>query len=269
MKIALVQMFCEWGNPKGNLNRISGYCEQAKQESAALAAFPETTVTGIFKDKKVWDIQESLDGPSVKAVCETAKSNGLYIGCGFTEKAEPLPYNAYFITNPNGEILGVYRKNYISPLEKPYWQGHKDRPVIEIEGKKFGIAICFDNRHSELLDHYGKAGVDAVLMPHAWDSDPIDKQGKELKYDSMQELVSIKEKGNFGGWKSYQQMKAHFMTYIPQAAKKNNFHALFINQAGQPHECIKFMGPTFHIDNKGAVRAEVRDEKEQLLLVDI
>ncbi|MFH1071688.1 MAG: carbon-nitrogen hydrolase family protein [Candidatus Glassbacteria bacterium] len=269
MKIALAQIFCPWGDRSGNLRKIEWFSRQARAAGAELVAFPELTVSGIFKDVRIKEIAEPLNGYSVKWVSALARSIGITIGFGFTEKAEPLPFNTYCLIDSRGKPAAVYRKIYIPRLEVPYWQGGRQRPVFRVAGKRLTIAICWDATQEELLAHYNRQKAEIVLMPHAWDSDPLDKNGKPLDYNSMAELINLADAGNLGGWKSFTEMRDYFYSYIPGYAKKYRFAACFVNQTGQPHKYLRFVGPTFAVDRQGRILAEMRNEEEGLLYVDI
>jgi predicted amidohydrolase len=190
VKAALVQVECAWGDADRNIAMIAAWSERARAAGAELAVFPELTVHGIHKDERIWQLSESLDGPSVRRVCEIARAAGLFLGFGFSEKAEPLPYNAYCVATPEGRLAGVHRKNAIPYLEVPYWQGHRERPVFEVAGRRFAVAICWDATQEELLAHYGHQRADVVLMPHAWDADPLDTEGSLLKHGTILELFA-------------------------------------------------------------------------------
>ncbi|OGF99608.1 MAG: hypothetical protein A3F83_13690 [Candidatus Glassbacteria bacterium RIFCSPLOWO2_12_FULL_58_11] len=269
MKIALAQIACAWGDIPGNLNKIERFSRQARSRGAGLIAFPELTVSGIFKHPDVKRIAEPADGPSVRRVAGLARSLEMYIGFGFSEKAEPLPRNAYCIADPRGRIVALYRKNYIPRLEVPFWQGGKEHPVFQVAGKRLAIAICWDATQEELLQYYARNRAEIVLMPHAWDSDPLDPEGRELNYNSMQELIALAEAGKLAGWKSHAEMKKYFYSYIPVYARKYRFAAWFVNQAGRPHECLKFVGPAFVTDRQGRILAETRNDREGLIFADI
>lgn len=234
-----------------------------------MIVFPELTITGIYKDKRVWDLAEPLSGPSLHAVKDLARTTRLGIGVGLSERTDGKPFNTYCVIDPDGELAGAYRKNYIPKLEIPFWQGHTERPVFNILDKKIGVSICWDNKYPELLEHYGKQETNLVLMPHAWDSDALDLDGNVLDYNSMEEIVAFHQQTGHYSWKIHNQMRDEFYAYIPQLARENQFFALFVNQAGQPHPSIQFVGPTFAVEPSGRINEETKDGTEQVLVVDL
>ena len=151
LRVALAQIHCPWADTRGNLERMAGWSERARADGAQLVVFPELCVPGICKDERLASVTEALDGRSVAFVRTLALRLGLAIGFGFSEKADGLPYNAYAVVEPDGTLAGVYRKNHIPKLEVPFWQGHDERPVFDVLGRRFAISICWDNQYPELV----------------------------------------------------------------------------------------------------------------------
>jgi predicted amidohydrolase len=269
MKIALVQMTCHWGAIERNIASMEVFTREARNAGAEMVVFPELSVTGIYKDDRVWDLAEDRNGPSVRRMCEIARECRLFVGFGFTEQAQPLPYNAYCVAGPDGSVAGIYRKNCIPILEVQWWQGHQERPVFPVAGRRFAVAICWDTTQPDLLAEYGGSKAEVVLMPHAWDADPLGADGRELQHNSMAELFEDYRSGKLCAWQSHDGMLEQFLRYIPARARENGFHALFVNQSGRPHEALRIEGPTFAVNPQGDVRVCTRNGQEQMLYVDI
>ena len=76
--------------------------------------------------------------------------------------------NIAWLFDRDGEMMAHYSKQHFVPLlEMRYRPGEHD-VVVDLEGHKFGIAICKDMGFPRLARRYGRAGVDAMLIP-AWD----------------------------------------------------------------------------------------------------
>ena len=265
IRVALAQIECPWADSQASLWRMAGWAERAKTGGADMVVFPELSITGICKDERLASITETLDGPSVAYVRALARDLGLAIGFGFSEKADGLPFNAYAVVEPEGSLAGVYRKNHIPKLEVPFWRGDTARPVFRALGRSMAVSICWDNRHPELLRHYSRGGAEIVVMPHAWDADALDDDGKVIEYDSMEEIGARLRRTGQMHWKTHDLMRDDFYQTIPALAREGRFWALFVNQAGRPHPCLDFVGPSFVVDPSGRVVAETRDREEQLV----
>lgn len=269
IRVALAQIECPWADSRANLERMAGWAERAKTGGADMVVLPELCVSGICKDERLASTAETLDGPSVSFVRALARRLGLAIGFGFSERADGLPFNTYVVVEPDGSLAGVYRKNHIPKLEVPFWQGDTARPVFRALGRSMAVSICWDNRHPELLRHYSRGGAQIVLMPHAWDADALDENGTVIEYDSMEEIGARLRRTGRMRWKTHNQMRDDFFQAIPALARKGRFWALFVNQAGRPHPCLDFVGPSFVVDPSGRVVAETRDREEQIVFATI
>jgi predicted amidohydrolase len=262
-------MFCPWADTRGNLERMAGWAERAREGGAELVVFPELSVPGICKDERLASVTETLDGPSVASVRSLARRLGLAVGFGLSEKTDGKPLNAYAVVEPDGTLAGVYRKNHIPVLEAPFWGAHSGQPVFAARGRRFAVALCWDNRHPELLSRYAREGAEIVLMPHAWDADALDEDGRVIDYQAMEEIVEYRRRAGRMRWKTHDQMRDDFYAYIPGLARDNRFWALFVNQSGRPHECLDFAGPSFVVAPSGRVVAETRDGGEQLVFAEV
>jgi len=269
IRVALAQIDCPWADTRGNLERMAGWAERAGTGGADMVVFPELCVSGICKDERLASTAEALDGPSVAFVRTVARDLRLAIGFGFSETSDGMPFNTYVVVEPDGRLAGVYRKNHIPRLEVPFWQGGTARPVFRALGRSMAVSICWDNRHPELLRHYSRGGVEIVLMPHAWDADALDGDGRVIEYDSMEEIGARLRRTGRMRWKTHDQMRDDFYRTIPNLAREGRFWALFVNQAGHPHPCLDFVGPSFVVDPSGDVVAETRDRVEQLVFAAI
>jgi predicted amidohydrolase len=267
--VALAQIACDWAETRRNLDRMGEWAARAARERAGMVVFPELCVSGICKDERLDSVTETLDGPSVATIRALARRLSLAIGFGFSERAEGLPRNAYVVVEPDGAVAGVYRKNHIPELEAPFWQGASAHPVFTALGRPLAVSTCWDNKYPDLLTDYRRQGAEIVLMPHAWDSDALDEEGQVIDYHTMEEILEYRRRAGRMRWKSHDQMRDDFYGYIPGLARDNRFWALFVNQAGRPHECLQFVGPSFVVDPAGRVVAETRDGSEQLVLAEL
>jgi len=85
----------------------------------------------------------------------------------------------------------------------------------------------------------------------------------------MEEILEYHQRTGWRVWKTYTQMWAEFNPLVPRIARDNRIWALFVNQTGQPHPSVKFVGPCFAADPRGRIVAQTTDETEQLVSVEI
>lgn len=269
MRIGLAQIFCKWGDVDGNLKRHERLMARAHRADADVVLFPETSAHGLWKDHLVRLAAEPLDGPIVGRMRALAREHGLAVGFGLAERTPSRPYNAYVIVDRRGRRLAVHRKNYPTPMESTYYRSHPRRPVFSLGGVRTAIGICADNHHSAFLEGYARRGVQLVLMPHAWDADPLLKSGKPAGWGDFDEMVDAFARNRVAGFRDHGEMLESFIGKLQPVCARLEMAAVFVNQAGQPHPLIPFVGPSFALDAAGEVIARSRTGRQNLLMVDL
>ena len=130
-----------------------------------LYIFPELSVTGYSREtfETLHTLAEPADNTSktFKQYSRLAKEIRSYIVYSMpvydsTETAKLRKYYiASFIVSPAGDLINVYKKNYLFTMEQefftPGWAGSNKMPIktFEINEVKLGMVICYDMRYPE------------------------------------------------------------------------------------------------------------------------
>jgi len=269
MRIALAQMHCPWGDVAGNLRRMAAHVRDAAARHTDLVVFPECSAHGMWKDHMVRLAAEPADGPIVQRMGRCARRHRIAVGFGLAEKTASKPFNSYVVIGPDGRTLGVYRKNFVTPLERDFFRRDSRRPIFTLGNLRVGIAICADCCHRELLAGYARRGVDLVLMPHAWDADPILKGGKIASFRSTAHMVDVHARGLVVRYRTHSEMLDAFVSRLAPICRRHRLYGAFVNQVGQPHPLIPFVGPSFVLTPSGKTIVRSTSKKEALILADI
>jgi apolipoprotein N-acyltransferase len=97
-----------------------------------------------------------------------ARDHGTRLVAGFGVFRHEYRDNVAWLFDRNGELVAQYSKQHLVPiLEMRYRPGEQD-VVVDLDGRRFGIAICKDMGFPALARRYGREGIDAMLTP-AWD----------------------------------------------------------------------------------------------------
>lgn len=171
MRIALFQ-----GPPgpldvAGNLERLRQQAEQAAAQGARLLVCPEMFLTGydIGRDA-VSRLAEPADGDSAQAVAAIARQQGLAIVYGYPEQGvDGACYNSVQLIDAQGSRLGNYRKTHLfGVLDRSLFSPGGDHfPVVELEGWKLGLLICYDVEFPENTRRLALAGAELIVVPTA------------------------------------------------------------------------------------------------------
>ena len=138
--------------------------EQYDRQIAALAAEGARVV---LLPEKI-----AVTSPSVAAewqahLAAQAKTKGVWLSAGMAMQTAAGIANEAWLFTPAGELDASYRKQFLAPPERGYVAG-REYVVREVEGARYGIAICKDMHFATLGRAYGQQRAAVMLVP-AWD----------------------------------------------------------------------------------------------------
>ncbi|MEM2029264.1 MAG: carbon-nitrogen hydrolase family protein, partial [Candidatus Bathyarchaeia archaeon] len=116
--------------------------------------------------KRLTDIAEDEeDGVYILKLSLLAQELQIYIIAGFTEKLDGKLFNAAYLFNRDGDIIGRYRKINISSHEKRVYHAGDSLPVFSTDFGKIGILICADRRWPENVRILTLQGAEVIFIP--------------------------------------------------------------------------------------------------------
>jgi predicted amidohydrolase len=141
---------------------------------ADLILLPELWNIGFMSFDHYRQEAETQEGPTLALLRALARELSCHVHTGsFVEKEGDQLYNSSFLLNPQGEILGRYRKihlfTYASEEAKILTPG-TSIAVIPTEFGNFGLATCYDLRFPELFRKMIDQEADFFLICAAWPS---------------------------------------------------------------------------------------------------
>lgn len=149
-KIALAQMGCRQADKEKNLKKIQEMAIKAKKSGAELIVFPELCVTGYVIRDQLYELAETVPGPSTHRIIDLAKKTGTHIAFGIPElsqKAKATIFNTAVLVGPQG-LIGKYRKMYLPTHsvfeEKRYFRPGYQTAAFDTNLGKIGLIICYD-----------------------------------------------------------------------------------------------------------------------------
>lgn len=168
-RVATIQMNCELGKVKENLNKAKGLIMQAVQQGARLIVLPELFHTGYRVEELDTQLAESIPGPTTQCLEQICKQYQVFIVGNIIEAHSscPLPYDTAFVVGPSG-LLGIYRKIHLWDQEVSRF-GRGDRfPVFDLGFTKLGLQICYEIGFPEGARILALQGAEIVAYPAAF-----------------------------------------------------------------------------------------------------
>lgn len=171
MRIALFQGTPQPLDVPGNLERLQHQAKLAADRGAQLLVCPEMFLSGynIGLDQAT-RLAEAVDGPSALRVVEIAQAHRIAIAYGYPERGdEGGVYNSVQLIDAHGRSLCNYRKTHLfGELDRSMFSPGADHfPVVELEGWKVGLLICYDIEFPENARRLAMAGAELILVPTA------------------------------------------------------------------------------------------------------
>ena len=257
--LALVQM-APGATKEESLAKAADFIAQARAQGARVVCLPELFATPYFcqvLDQANFDLAEPFDGPTVTAMAQTAKANGVTVVAPFYERRAPGVYhNSLAALGPDGSLLGRYRKTHIPEdpgfTEKYYFTPGEEPPrAVPSPVGPLGPLICWDQWFPEAARLAALAGAHTLLYPTAIGWLPGEKDDPSGEGRAFQDA-----------WITSQ--RAH--------AIANGVFVAAINRVGTEQSgesAVEFWGSSFVADPLGRVLAQGSENAEELLLAEI
>jgi predicted amidohydrolase len=157
IKLALAQISSKRENKEGNFQKIEALTLKAKEQGADIAIFPELSLSGYVVRDQIYELAETIPGPTVEKVERLAKRTGMHVIFGMpelSEKTQATVYNTAVLVGPKG-LIGKYRKMYLPTHsvfeEKRYFRLGYQTAAFQTDLGKIGLCICYDIFFPEVL----------------------------------------------------------------------------------------------------------------------
>ena len=236
MRIGVYQ-FTVVNNLCENMIHINSAITEAARNGVELLFLPECALTGYPKESntiKEIDFQELKR--AIINLEKFATESDLFIVAGTAEYSEGKYYNSAVLVIPGRKTEAIYRKRALWGWDADNFSlGEIDDGVIELNGFRIGVRICFEVRFPEYFRELYRKNVDCAVVLFS----------DTLEEDSLER---------------YDLIKSHLKT----RAIENVIPVLSVNSAAKNQTA-----PTAAIDQNGAVVSELPRHEEALLIFEL
>jgi predicted amidohydrolase len=240
IKLALAQMTSRREDKEENLGKIEALTTRAKRLGADLAIFPEMCLTGYVVKDQLYELAETIPGPSVQRVAAFAKKTGIYIIFGMpalSEKTRATLYNSAVFVGPNG-LIGAYRKMYLPTHsvfeEKRYFRPGYEPASFSTPIGNIGLCICYDLFFPEVARLARLAGAQLLVCISA----------------------------------SPAVRRSYFETLTAARALENTAFLAYVNLAGV-EDGLQFWGGSRLVNPTGDIVAKAKYDEEDLMVCEV
>lgn len=174
LKILAIQMSSKIGDKKTNFDKVEELVSKNITDDVDIIVLPEVWAVG-WSCKNFRKTAEYLeDSETIDFLASIAKKyNVNIIGGSFIRRVnDDLFYNTCPVINREGKLIATYDKmhlfSYYGCLEGSYVENGRSLVLIELEGVKIGLSICYDIRFPEIYRAYAEKGADILINMAAW-----------------------------------------------------------------------------------------------------
>jgi len=239
-KVALAQISCKREDKTENIRKMGETVANAKKQGADLIIFPELSLTGYVVRDQIYELAETIPGPSTKIMESIARKTKAHIIFGMpelSEKTKATIYNAAVLVGREG-LIGKYRKIYLPTHsvfeEKRYFRPGYQTAVFDTELGKMGLLICYD-----------------IFFPEV---------SRLTRLRGAQLIVCISA--------SPAVRRAFFETLTVARAMENTAFLAYVNLVGI-EDGLQFWGGSRLIGPNGKVLVQAKCDEEDLVVCDV
>ena len=240
IKLALAQISSKRENKKANLQKIEEFTVKAREQAADLVIFPELSLTGYVVKDQIYELAETIPGPSTKKIEAIAKKTGVHIIFGMpelSEKTKATIFNTAVLVGPKG-LIGKYRKRYLPTHsvfeEKRYFRPGDQTAAFTTPLGKIGLCICYDLFFPEVCRLTRLKGAQLIVVISA----------------------------------SPAIRKSFFEVLTAARALENTAFLAYVNLAGVEEE-LQFWGGSRLVSPTGDVLAKAKYDKEDFVICEV
>lgn len=171
MKIAAAQTVVS-DDPSANAAEIKQVLLHSARQGARLVNFCEGALSGYSKAQISspdcwasfdWKAQET----ELRRIADLCRELRVFAVVGGAHKLSTAssPHNSLYVFSDSGDLLTRYDKRFLSNSEINGWYTPGVDPTIfDVDGYRFGCALCIESQFPEVFMEYEQLGADAVLF---------------------------------------------------------------------------------------------------------
>src|ERR1700761_8902604 len=267
-RVAVIQMSCE-PSTEANLTKAVARVREAAENGARLICLPELFRAQYFcqrEDHALFDIAESIPGPSTAALSEVVREHKLVVVASLFERRAPGLYHNTaaildYASDKPDNIAAIYRKIHIpdDPLyyEKFYFTpGDLGFQAQRTSAGPIGTLVCWDQWYPEGARVTALKGAETLFFPTAIGWHPSEKaEYGERQYDAWQTIQRAHAIAN-----------GVFVCSVNRVGHEHGDVQLpGVMMSGPEGAGLEFWGGSFIADPFGGIIAKASHDKEEIL----
>jgi len=240
IRLALAQIASQRENKKENLRKIQEVTLTANKQGADIVIFPEMCLTGYVVRDRLYELAETIPGPTTNKLESLTRETGMHIVIGMPELSERTRatlFNTAVFIGPKG-LIGTYHKRYLPTHsvfeEKRYFRPGYQTAVFDTQIGKAGLCICYDLFFPEVTRLTRLTGAQLIICISA----------------------------------SPAVRRSYFETLTAARALENTAYLAYVNLVGI-EDGLQFWGGSRLISPTGDILAKAKYDEEDIVMCEV
>jgi predicted amidohydrolase len=155
------------------LDKVKRLLAEAAAQGAEIVFFPEAYLPGLRgQDFEVLPFDQTQEERVLQAAAQWARTYAVATILGMERLTAAGRQIVACVIDAHGQIQGYQTKNQLAPSEDKFYVPGHTRQLFELDGVKFGVAICHEGwRYPETVRWAAVRGAKIVFHPHHTGSD--------------------------------------------------------------------------------------------------
>lgn len=149
------------------LENVRRLMAEAAAAGSGIVCFPEAYLPGLRgRDFDVYPFDEAQEARVRRTVGQWSKQYGVATIAGMERLTPRGRQIAAVVFDTRGDLLGCQTKNQLDPSEEPFYVPGETRQLFDVNGLRFGVAICHEGwRYPETVRWAAVRGAAVVFHP--------------------------------------------------------------------------------------------------------
>ncbi|WP_340688337.1 carbon-nitrogen hydrolase family protein [Amycolatopsis coloradensis] len=163
MRVATVQPYTVPADLSAN---IAEHARLLRIADADLCVFPELSLTGLEFEALAADpgLWLSPDDPRLDPLREACRASGVHAVVGLPLAEDGRRFIGSLVLGPAGETVATYAKRNLHDSEEELFEPGTRQVIIEVGGRRLGLAICLDAANPDHARELAEAGAEVYVL---------------------------------------------------------------------------------------------------------
>ena len=207
IKVSAIQMCSKIGDKKANIEKVKKLIERNIDSDVDVIVLPEVWTVGWAPKYFQKCAEEISKSETIDFLSQIAKKyNSWVIGGSIITQDGNGYYNTIPVINRKGELVTTYSKNHLYSYygcDEGKFVNRGACPVlVNIDGIKFGLTVCYDIRFPEIYRAYRKSGADVFVNCAAWGLNkpiPWECMTRSRAVENQTYMIALTQSGQIEG----------------------------------------------------------------------